>query len=95
MYQVIWEKEALDQLDKLDKKVAKELYEKVNLDLANNPQKNPQKGKIKKLYGKWEGFWRYRLGNCRAIYEILEDEVIVSIVKVGLREKVYKKRTFG
>jgi len=49
----------------------------------------------KKLSGKWEGFHRYKvitsLGNeYRIIYKIIKKQVTVSVVKVGLRENVYK-----
>lgn len=43
---------------------------------------------IKPLQGR-DGY-RLRIGNYRAIYHILEDELIIEVVKIGSRGDVYK-----
>ena len=44
------------------------------------------------LRGELKGFWKLRVGQFRVIYEVQEDEVVVSIVVVGFRrdEEVYR-----
>ena len=44
------------------------------------------------LRGELKGFWKLRVGQFRVIYEIHEDQVIVSIIMVGFRrdEEVYR-----
>lgn len=46
----------------------------------------------KPLSGELKGYWRLRVGDYRVVYKIKEDEVEVSVVKVGIRrnEEVYK-----
>jgi mRNA interferase RelE/StbE len=36
--------------------------------------------------------WRIRIGQYRVIYRINDDEVVVSVVKVGHRSNVYRSR---
>jgi len=45
--------------------------------------------KIKKLKGDWAGFYRLRLRNYRVIYEKMNDLLVIHIVRVGHRAKVY------
>lgn len=44
------------------------------------------------LRGELKEFWRLRVGQFRVIYEINEDQVVVSIIMVGFRrdEEVYR-----
>ena len=44
------------------------------------------------LRGEPKGFWKLRVGQFRVIYEIHEDQVIVSVIMVGFRrdEEVYR-----
>ena len=43
------------------------------------------------LRGELKGFWKLRVGQFRVIYEIHEDQVVVSVIMVGFRrdEEVY------
>ena len=43
----------------------------------------------KSLSGDLKGFWRYRIGNYRAIVKIEEDRLVVLVVHVGHRKNVY------
>ena len=45
--------------------------------------------KIKKLKGDWDGFYRLRLRNYRIIYEKMDDLLVIHIVRIGHRAKVY------
>lgn len=44
------------------------------------------------LRGELKGFWKLRVGQFRVIYEIHEDQVVVSVIVVGFRrdEEVYR-----
>lgn len=66
IYKVEWEDKALKQLSKLDKSLAKKLYDQTNKDLAEDPIENG-----KRLVGDWKGFWAYRYRRSyRIIYEL-------------------------
>jgi mRNA interferase RelE/StbE len=55
----------------------------------NNLSENPHPYRYKKLKG--SEFYRIRIGDYRVIYEINIDELLVLVVRVGHRRKVYRK----
>ncbi len=83
-YKVEILKDALKQL----KKLSSELQERIKLkidDLATEPR---PKG-VKKLKGK-ENAYRIRVGDYRVIYDIFDDILLVNVVEIGHRSKIYK-----
>ena len=51
-----------------------------------------------KAYGKplreeFAGFWRLRVGDYRVVYQIFEKQIVVYVVKVGIRkdDRIYKE----
>ena len=71
------------KLDKQTQKIIKAWIEK-NLMGCENPR----------LYGKWltankSGQWRYRVGDYRILAEIRESELILVLVEVGHRSRIY------
>ena len=87
---VVWREEAeknLEEIGRSDWLTAEKIREKVEKHLASHPTQNG-----KPLSGKWQGFWRYRcLDIYRIIYEVKQNELLILVVKVGHRSKVYKK----
>ncbi|MCL2654997.1 MAG: type II toxin-antitoxin system RelE/ParE family toxin [Coriobacteriia bacterium] len=45
----------------------------------------------KGLTGKFSGAWRYRIGDFRIIADIIDHKVLISVLTVGHRSKVYKR----
>ncbi|MET4582956.1 mRNA-degrading endonuclease RelE of RelBE toxin-antitoxin system [Conyzicola nivalis] len=43
---------------------------------------------VEKLVGEGDA-WRIRIGDCRVLYEVLDDVLVVTVVRVAHRE-VYK-----
>lgn len=41
------------------------------------------------LHGEWEGARRSRLGNLRLIYEIVENRLLVRVLRIGPRGDIY------
>ena len=52
-------------------------------------------GYSKPLVGEFKGLWRLRVGNYRVIYRIVKDEILVFVIKIGIRrdDKVYQELT--
>jgi mRNA interferase RelE/StbE len=48
-----------------------------------------KQSKVKKLKGKWQGFYRLRLRNYRVIYEKINNQLVIHIVRVAHRKEVY------
>lgn len=69
-------------LIKSDKNLSKKLLEKI--ELLN---KNPERLQIKKLKGE-KGVFRIRSGDYRIIFEIYDDEILIT--KIGNRKDIYK-----
>ena len=55
--------------------------------LKENPYFGPN---IKKLKGKLKDLHRYRIGDFRLIYKVVEDKVIVAIIDIENRKDAYK-----
>jgi mRNA interferase RelE/StbE len=86
-YKVEIFKGALKQL----KKLSPELRERIQLqidDLAIEPRPNG----VKKLKGKDESY-RIRVGDYRVIYDIYDDILLVNVVEVDHRNKIYKNES--
>ena len=47
----------------------------------------------KPLIGSLQGYWRLRIEDYRVIYQIIDNEIIVFVVKVGIRkdDQVYRE----
>ena len=47
----------------------------------------------KALQGPSSELWRYRVGKFRLVCEIQDDRLVVLVVRVGQRDKIYRKKT--
>jgi mRNA interferase RelE/StbE len=86
IWQVIIDSRVEKELKKLDKVAQKRIIAYLREEIAI--QENPRlfgKG----LQGNKQGLWRYRVGDYRIICRILDDELIILVVKVGHRKNVY------
>lgn len=50
---------------------------------------NPRPAGCKKLHG--EDLWRIRAGDIRIVYEVLDDRLLVYVIRIAHRSEVYKK----
>jgi mRNA interferase RelE/StbE len=81
-YTVSLSKRAQKQLDKLTAAVAKPILIAIER-LGDNPRPNG----CKKLAGR--NGYRIRIGDYRVIYEIIDRELLVSVIDVGNRRDIY------
>jgi len=70
------------------KKIDKQWQIKIINAIKEKLPTNPYIGK--KLVGDLSAYYRLRVGDYRVIYEIIEDKVIVVILKVKHRKEVYR-----
>jgi len=86
-YSAIWHESSVEDLKKLDRKIAKKVVDKVKEYLVNDPIElgSPLKGHLK-------GFYRYRIGEYRVIYAMDHEEKKIIILNVNHRSKIYKKK---
>jgi mRNA interferase RelE/StbE len=85
MCKVYWDADALKDLKRIDQNEAKKIVCKVELYLSKDPY---NLGKV--LSSQYRGLYRYRYGNYRIIYQIVNQKVEIIVVKIGYRSTVYK-----
>ena len=83
-YEVKFSNSAKKQFRKLPLDVQERIQTKIN-DLAVKPRPNG----VKKLKGE-ENSYRIRVDDYRVVYEIKDDVLIVTVVRVKHRSEVYK-----
>ena len=85
-YKVIIRRKTEKQLNKLDDSMKLKImrYIKQNLNNTDNPKKFG-----KALRYNLKGFWRYRVENYRIIVKIEKYELVILIVQIDKRDKIY------
>ena len=83
VYKIVYKKSVHRDLKKLDKREASNILDQIENDLSEHPASFPF------LKGKFSGLRKYRVGDYRVIYVILEADVVV--LRIGHRREVYKK----
>lgn len=86
MYTVIYSKEAKRTLVKMPKNVAVTIQGKIDA-LAADPY--AQNNNATKLQGR-EGY-RLRVGDWRVIYEIVDDNLVIHVVRIAARGNIYER----
>ncbi len=87
MYQIRFLKEAVRDLEKFDKEIARRILKKINR-VAENVEIIKPKGLLDNL----AGLAKLREGDDRIIYEIIHAEEIIIIHFIGHRQKIYKNK---
>jgi mRNA interferase RelE/StbE len=79
-----WDTEALEDLAELGQAEARRIIKKVETHLVKDPLNLG-----KPLRGDLGGLYRYRIGDYRVIYQVIRDEIIIDVVRIGHRKDVY------
>jgi mRNA interferase RelE/StbE len=82
-YKVVISKSAAKEIKELSKDYQATINDKIE-SLKTNPYPNG----YKKLKGSKDLF-RFRVGDYRVIYKIINNELIIEVVKVGHRRDIY------
>jgi len=88
VWRVLYRPEALRELRKLDRAIARRIVRFVDERLVKcaDPRAFGQA-----LHGPELGrYWKYRIGGYRAIVEIRDREILILIVRIGDRKDVYR-----
>lgn len=81
-YNIVYKKSVHRDLKKLSKPEAKRILDLIEKELIKKPESNPM------LKGWFTGLRKYRGGDYRVIYAILEKDIL--ILRIGNRKDVYK-----
>ena len=87
MYSLVFLTSAKKEFKKLDTVAKKRIKEKLIL-LVENPE--VLINNIKPLKGEHQGKFRLRVNQYRVVFQIKENELIVTIIRVGHRKEIYE-----
>lgn len=87
MYHVEFTPTARDDLKRLDKPIAQRIFSKIRWLAENFDALTPEL-----LTGQWQGVYKLRVGDYRALYTFDADERMIMVRFVRHRRKVYKIR---
>jgi mRNA interferase RelE/StbE len=85
-WKVSYTRTSLKQLKKCPRQTARRIIERIE-QIAESEDPRRQ-GKA--LTGKLKEYWRYRVGNYRVICSIQDIELVILVLKVGKRDRIYK-----
>ncbi|MGA7303463.1 MAG: type II toxin-antitoxin system RelE/ParE family toxin [Rhodothermales bacterium] len=86
MYTILLSNHARKALGKLERLVQERIV--VALDLLKS---DPRPPKAVKLRGEVD-VWRIRVGDYRILYEVIDNELVVWIVRIANRKDIYRKK---
>ena len=85
-YSLMYSEKVQKQLNKLDNSMKSKILKYIDQNLFDTD--NPKKfGKA--LRYNLKGFWRYRVENYRIIVKIEENELLILVVQIDKRDKIY------
>jgi mRNA interferase RelE/StbE len=79
-FEIIWSDSAIRQLKRLDRTIAKRIFDSVT-KLANNPHRY-----VRRIVK--SPFYRLRVGDYRIVIDIKENRLRILRLKVGHRKKI-------
>jgi len=82
-YRIVIKKSAAKEIEKIQKKDRIRIVEKIR-SLSSDPRPSGSK----KLSGQEK--YRIRQGNYRILYQVIDDALVINVVKVGHRRDIYK-----
>lgn len=74
------------------RKMGKPGARRIRDELARIAELDDPRSRGKALTGNLSGLWRYRVGDYRILCDIEDDVLVVLVVDVGHRGKVYERR---
>lgn len=86
MWKIKYSEKAAQELLKIDRQAAKRVKKYLDERIATD--EDPRRfgeGLTENL----AGLWKYRIGDFRVIAEIQEEKIVVLVVRIGHRSKVY------
>ena len=81
-FKIVYKNSVARDLKKIDKKEAGRILDEIEKELGQSPDSHPV------LKGAFAGLRRFRIGDYRVVYAIMDDEVVV--LRVAHRKDIYR-----
>lgn len=82
-YSILYNRQIKKDLKKLDKDVIDLFFNTVKKKISKNPYLGI------KLKGRYKDLWKYKIGDFRIIYSIINQEIKIHILRIRHRSNVY------
>ena len=86
-WQIKFDKDVQRAMRKLDKPIAKRILSKLREIAQLEDPRSAGKG----LTGNLSGLWRYRVGDYRVVVDIEDDVLVVLVIGIDHRSRIYKR----
>lgn len=83
-----YDKRVVKDMKKLDSKVQNDILDYFTERISPSP--DPRRFG-KPLKSAFSGLWRYRIGDYRAICRIEDNRMVILVIRIGHRSKVYNE----
>ena len=83
VFKVVYHRKIKKDLKKLDKNIVDQFFNIINEKLSKNPYQGI------KLKGRYKNLWKYRIGDFRIIYSILDEEIRIHVLRMSHISNVY------
>lgn len=84
-YQLLFDDKVIKDFKKIDQAWQRKILKTIKTKLIKHPLMG------KNLVGDLSPYYRLRVGDYRVIYEVVEEKVIINVVKIRHRKDVYSK----
>lgn len=85
MYQLLFQDKAMQDLGNIDKEIARRIVSRLNW-LAQNIMSV----KRESLAGELSDYYKFRVGDYRVLYQVLDNRQAIVINRIGHRSQVYR-----
>ena len=85
-----WSVEVSDKAEKALAKLGSTVAIRIARTLREIAQLSDPRDRGEALTGNLSGYWRYRIGDWRAIARIEDERLIILVIEVGHRREVYR-----
>ena len=86
MYELVFTREAQKTYEQADQPLIRRLHRCFD-QLCQNPYEHPS---IRRLRGPLTGCFRFRVGDWRVVYEVGEENHLVTVLLIAHRSKAYR-----
>ena len=83
-YQLVFDDKVIKDLKGIDKVWQQRIINAIKTKLVKDPFQG------KRLVGELSAYYRFRVGDYRVVYELIEEEILITVIRIRHRKEVYR-----